>query len=138
MLEMQLEGKVIYIVEDDAMNRAVIKTILERNGATVHFDKWGQDTIEKMLQLEHIDLLLMDLMLPRGMTGYQVFEHVQEESTLKDIPAIVVSASDPALEMRKARDKGFKGFISKPIKGNSIIPALLKVMDGGEYWADDI
>ena len=134
---MLLENKTIFVVEDDPMNRAVMLTILQMNGATAHFDPWGSQTLDRIRKLGNIDLILMDLMLPRGNTGYKVFELLQAEDDLKNIPVVIVSASDPALEMRKAKAMGFMGFISKPIN-NRIFPNLItSVLNGQEVWAED-
>ncbi len=134
---MLLDNKTIFVVEDDPMNRAVMLTILQMNGATAHFDPWGAQTIDRIRKIGNVNLILMDLMLPRGNTGYKVFELLQAEDDLKDIPVVIVSASDPALEMRKAHRMGFKGFISKPINSQSFPQLLVNIMNGEEVWADD-
>lgn len=134
---MILKEKNVFVIEDDPMNRAVMLTILQTNGATAQFDPWGDKTIDKIKALGSVDLILMDLMLPRGNSGYKVFEELQQQPDLKDIPVVIVSASDPELEIRKARELGFKGFISKPVNHNTLPKLLNKVIDGQEVWADD-
>jgi len=134
---MLLSNKTIFVIEDDPMNRAVILTLLQTNGATVHFDPWGNQTLDRIRKMGHVDLILTDLMLPRGNSGYKVFEQLQAEDDLKNIPVVIVSASDPALEMRKAQAMGFMGFISKPINNRSFPHLLISVLDGKEVWGDD-
>jgi two-component system cell cycle response regulator DivK len=134
---MLLKDKHIYIVEDDSRNRAVMLTILQQQGAKTSFDQWGQQTIERIKSHEKVDLILMDLMLPRGVTGYDVFAHLQEDVTLASIPVVVVSASDPALEMNKARKLGFSGFISKPIQYQSFAQTIAMVLEGKQVWIDE-
>jgi two-component system cell cycle response regulator DivK len=134
---MLLTDKHIYIVEDDSRNRAVMLTILQQNGAKTSFDLWGQQTIERIKSHEKVDLILMDLMLPRGVTGYDVFAQLQEDAALASIPVVVVSASDPALEMNKARKLGFSGFISKPIQYQSFAQTIATVLEGKQVWVDE-
>lgn len=134
---MILKGKHIFVVEDDRNNMAVMMTILQQAGAMVHADRWGKHTVDVIQKLDGIDLILMDLMLPRGVTGYDVFANLQKTPELCNIPTVIVSASDPVLEMRKARDMGFAGFISKPIDYRTFARLLAKVFDGQEVWADD-
>src|SRR5687767_8847836 len=112
---MLLTGKTIFVVEDDVRNRAVMMTLMQTQGAKTHFDKWGSHTIEAIRKLGQVDLIIMDLMLPHGITGYDVYEQLQAAADLADIPVVIVSASDPNIEMKKARAQGFRGFISKPI-----------------------
>jgi two-component system, cell cycle response regulator DivK len=134
---MLLRNKHIYIVEDDSRNRAVMLTILQQNGAKTSFDQWGQQTLERIKSHDKIDLILMDLMLPRGVTGYDVFAQLQADKELAGIPAVVVSASDPAIEMNKARKLGFRGYISKPIQYQSFAQVIATILEGQPVWMDE-
>ena len=134
---MLLKNKHIFIVEDDPTNRAVISTILKRNGAMVSFDHWGDTTISKMRETSDIDLILLDLMLPRQVSGYDVFDAFRKIPELQKIPVVAVTASDPDGEMNKARQKGLNGYISKPINRRRFPQQVKAVLDGEEVWGDD-
>ena len=129
---MLLKDKHIFIVEDDPRNRAVLITILQRQGALTHFDQWGIQTIDRIKEFQQIDLILLDLMLPRGVSGYDVYDQLQAEPTLAHIPVVIVSASDPALEMNKARKRGLQGYISKPINHLTFAQSIASLLDGNE------
>jgi DNA-binding response OmpR family regulator len=62
-----------------------------------------------------IDLILLDLAFPRGLSGYDIYDDIQAIQELKAIPIVVVTAADLSVEMPKARQKGLNGFISKPL-----------------------
>lgn len=132
-----LAGKRIFIIEDDVYNRAVMLTALQQSGAKTFFDPWGDDTIDRMKRAGHIDLILMDLMLPRGRTGYDVFQQLQTVPELTHIPVVVVSASDPALEMKKAHAMGFFGYIAKPINYVTFVRMIDRILDGQAIWGDE-
>lgn len=130
-----LEGKSIFMVEDDPTNLAVIRVILQNAGATVPFDSWGDMTLKKMVgYYEKIDLILLDIMLPNGRSGYEVFDAIKAEPTLNNIPIVAVTASDPDLEMPKVKAKGFSGYISKPIDRHQLPLDLEKVLNGEPIW----
>ncbi len=133
-----LDNKNIFVIEDDATNLAIVSSILRRNGATLVYDRWGLQTITKMTRLAHIDLILLDLMLPNDISGYDVYAEIQTQSVLKDIPVVVVSASDPNLEMAKAKSLGIKGFISKPIHRKTFPKYLARILNGEEVWDADL
>ena len=135
---MLLKGKHIFVIEDNVSNRAVILTLLQQHGAITHFDQWGTHTIDQLRQLDHVDLILMDLMLPRGVSGYDVFDRLQQVPELATIPVVIVSASDPGAEMTKARERGFMGFITKPINHHTFPHRIASVIQGQQVWADDI
>lgn len=133
---MLLDGKRIFVVEDDSSNLAIIRTILLRHGASAPFDVWGSGTIETIRNSLPIDLILLDLALPRGISGYDIFDDLRNYPDLSHIPVVIVTAADPSTEMVKARQKGVNGFISKPIKYNTFAESLVKVLDGETVWDD--
>jgi CheY-like chemotaxis protein len=132
---MLLQGKRIFVVEDDPMNLAVIRTILHRAGATVPYDHWGDTTLDRMMSYPFkLDMILLDLMLPHKVSGYDIFDAIQEIPELQGIPIVAVTASDPDVEMKKARDKGFKGYISKPLDRVRFPQHIASILNGQEIW----
>lgn len=133
-----LENKTIFVVEDDAANLAIISTLIRHHGGTVAYDRWGHDTIKRMKRRQQIDLILLDLMFPGDVTGYDIFDSIQLEETLCEIPVIAVTASDPDIEIPKVKAKGFKGFIPKPLHRHTFAQQLATVLDGEEVWIDEL
>jgi len=130
---MPLTAKHIFIVEDNVGNRSIMLTILQMAGAKTSFDQWGRQTVERLQKAGDVDMILMDLMLPNGLTGYDVFDQIKAIPELSNIPVVIVSASDPNVEMKKARAKGFQGFIPKPISYNFPI-TLAAILAGQQIW----
>ncbi|MBN1811650.1 MAG: response regulator [Anaerolineae bacterium] len=56
----------------------------------------GQQALD-MLRRRQPDVMLLDLMMP-GMDGFQVLREKNQDPSIKDIPAIVISAKDPSGE----------------------------------------
>jgi CheY-like chemotaxis protein len=133
---MLLRYKRIFVVEDDINNLKIISMALHRHGATVMYDRWGKNTPIIMAAQKPIDLVLLDLMLPGNMSGYDVYEQLQQNPQLKDIPVAVVTASDPGIEMKKAREKGMKGFLTKPIDLTNFPVAIAKILEGTPVWGE--
>lgn len=132
---MLLEGKRIFIVEDNLANRAIEQMILERNGAETAIERYGTDTIDKLQAFAPVDIIVMDLMLPNGVSGFDVADQIRREMPdLKAVPIVAVSASDPAESMPMARAKGFAGFISKPIDFDSFPQQIARLLDGEHIW----
>lgn len=133
-----LESKIIFVVEDDAANLAIISTLIRHHGGTVVYDRWGHQTIQRMKRLAQIDLILLDLMFPNSVTGYDIYDQIQATEGLQDIPAIAVTASDPDVEAPKVKAKGFKGFIQKPLHRHTFAQQLALVLEGQEVWLDEM
>jgi adenylate cyclase len=132
---MLLTGKRVFIVEDNAGNLAVMQTILKLEGATIFFERWGRDTYQRLLTAMPVDIILLDLMLPDGISGYDVFDTIRTFPALTAIPVVMVSAADPDLEMGKARQKGLQGYISKPIRAASFGRHIANAIGGKQVWA---
>lgn len=134
---MNLTGKHIFIVEDNVQNSVIMKVLLEASGAKVSQDRFGTNTIVRMKEAGQIDLVILDLMLAGGRSGYDVFDDMHADPELANTPVVIVSASDPAIEMKKARQKGLQGFISKPIQNHTFSRNIASVLRGDEVWDDE-
>lgn len=130
----ELAGKRIFIVEDDLMNMAVNSAALRRSGATIIQDPLNINTIDKLTVQLPIDVILLDLMLRHNMNGYDIYDAIKANPQLKHIPVIAVSAADPHIEIPKAKEKGFSGFIGKPIKPHWFAEQIHSCMTGTAVW----
>ncbi|MBN1313807.1 MAG: response regulator [Anaerolineae bacterium] len=130
-----LDGKHIFVLEDDVTNLAIITSILRRHGAIVYFDVWGATTLAQMMALPKIDIILLDLMLQRTkLSGYDIFEQIQTEPRLEEIPVLLVTAADADVELPVARKKGFSGYIAKPINREVFGQQVADALDGKDVW----
>lgn len=128
-----LKGKRVFYIEDDNRNRAIVQMMLEQAGATVSFDSRGSNFLPKLCAFAP-DLILTDLRLPGKVTGYDVFDAIRECPELASIPVVALSASDPEVEIPKAKTKGLSGFISKPIDIRFFATQLASVLNGDVIW----
>jgi CheY-like chemotaxis protein len=133
---MILGEKRIFIVEDDHLNLLVITNLLRQHGAAVLMDLWGKATLNSLRAAMPIDVILMDLMLPHQISGYDVSAKIRAVPELASIPIIIVTAADPDVEMIKARKMGLNGFLSKPINQSLFPQCIAAVIDGQQVWGE--
>jgi len=131
---MTLKNKRIFIVEDDLRNKAIAQTLLEHAGATTAFDRWGLDTVTKLLAFEPIDIILLDLMLPRGASGYNIIKEIRAHKAFARVPIIAVSAADASEAIPLAQKAGFSGFIAKPIDFQKFSTQIAQILNGDIIW----
>ena len=131
-----LKNARIFIVEDNAGNLTIASIYLENQGAKIKFERRGANTPQVILKELPIDLILTDLMLPKGVSGFDIFDQIRQVPELKHIPVAAISAADPDIAMPIARSKGFAGFISKPITP-LIIQHVADLLDGKQVWIGD-
>ncbi len=131
---MLLKGKHVFIVEDDPQNRVVFQMALILHGARVDFERWGKDTLKILIGIGPVDVIILDLMLYNGVSGYDVFDEIREVEQFKSVPIIAVSAIDPSVALPETRRRGFSGFIAKPIDIDMFPAQIAKVLTGEKVW----
>ncbi len=129
---MLLKNKRILVVEDNIINRVTYQIALMRSGAFVEFDKWGPEAIKLLKMGRKFDLIILDLMLPRGESGYHIFEEIKASS--QNVPIIAISAAEPSEAMARCRELGFDGYIAKPIDEEQFPGQLERVLAGEDVW----
>jgi two-component system cell cycle response regulator DivK len=129
-----LKGKRIALIEDNVTNLAVFATALRKQGVAVIQDAWNTQTTEFLLQHLPIDLIVLDIMLRKGVSGYDVFDEWQTHPELSQIPVVAVSSLDAESEIPKAQAKGFAGFISKPIHAMKFPEQIEACLKGEKVW----
>ncbi len=105
--------KKILIVEDNAMNRALLMAILKPEGYELLTAENGQIGVD-MAARELPDLILMDVMLP-VMNGYDATRKIKANPATRHIPIVAVTANAVPTERDRALDAGCDGYITKPV-----------------------
>lgn len=131
---MDLEFKRIFIVEDNVFNRFVYQYTLESAGARVEYDRHGRSTVSLLHSFEQFDLIILDLMLPFGRSGYSLFGEIRALPAYSTTPIIAISATEPGLAIPKLQELGFSGFIPKPIREDIFVRQILQVLNGEPIW----
>ena len=103
----------ILIVEDSALNRKLVQTLLRPHGYRLLIAVDGQEAIE-IATREHPDLILMDMQLPK-VSGYDATQTLKTQPETADIPIVALTAHAMAEECEHALSIGCDGYITKPI-----------------------
>ena len=107
------EQQLILVVEDNASNQLLVRSVLEPAGYRIEVVSTANQTLEH-LKTSKPALILMDVELP-GKDGLSLTRLLKSMSTTTQIP-IVAMTSHTSLQWRQdALEAGCVGFISKPI-----------------------
>ena len=112
----------ILLVEDNELNRDMLSRRLERRGYEVDVARDGKEGLS-MAGAYSPDLILLDLSLPE-MDGYEVLRHLRQDSRMKGIPVIALTAHALVTDRGHALAAGFDDYDIKPIE----LPRLLQKM----------
>ncbi|MDD3534809.1 MAG: response regulator [Candidatus Cloacimonetes bacterium] len=113
----------IYVLDDDAINLKLIKTVLNQAGFTNQTLFTNGKEMMEVIGLNPPDLLLLDIMMP-GVSGYDVLEWIKQDSTLSYIPVIMITAAslDDNMEpLARSFELGAMDFISKPFSNLELV-----------------
>ena len=110
--------KHILVCDDIVDNSLLLQLVLVAAGYTVDVAYSGKAALEK-IELKIPDLLLLDFMMP-GMNGYQVIQHIKQESPQYFFPIILMSAHSPS-DIGRECLAIIDGFISKPLEIDNLI-----------------
>ena len=92
--------KKIFIVEDDKGIQDTYKRKLVPLGFTV-FQAFDGKQLMENVRLEKPDLILLDIMLPGGMNGFDVLEQMKKDPELSSIPVLVFTNLEGEMETAK-------------------------------------
>jgi class 3 adenylate cyclase len=117
-----LRGRVL-VVDDDEVNRDVLSRRVQSQGADVAVVASGRQALE-VLRSESFDAVLLDVMMPE-MNGYAVLREMKSDTSLRDIPVIMISALDEVESTVRCIQLGAEDYLMKPFD-----PTLLRARLG--------
>ncbi len=99
----------VLVVEDEKELREMMREVLELNGYAVVTAVEGQAALEAIERIEHLCLVLLDLLMP-GMNGWDFFREIRARSKFAAVP-IIVHSSAPA-----GAPQGATRVLAKPVE----------------------
>ncbi len=113
----------ILIAEDNLVNQKVIVHILKRLGYEADLVSNGLEVFEAMANKTY-DVILMDVQMPK-MDGQTAAKKISQEWHPLERPYIIaMTANALAGDRERYLASGMDGYISKPVKINSLVEAL--------------
>lgn len=114
----------ILIVDDEPKLVRLAQELLTATGFTTLSASSGRQGVE-MVALEQPDLILLDIMLPGELDGYQVAERVRQFSS---IPIIMLTAKDQQIDLLRGFDVGADDYVIKPFDAKELLARIRAVL----------
>jgi CheY-like chemotaxis protein len=117
----------ILFIEDDPMNRRVVRDMLDVAGATMSEAELAEEGLRKIDE-EDFDVILVDLRMP-GMDGITAIAHIRARTDYKaNLPVIVVTA-DTAVDLReRCIAAGADDVLFKPVAMDALFDTIGRVL----------
>lgn len=114
----------ILVVDDEPRVARLVSEVLTAVGYQVVVAVNGKAAIEKVA-LEQPDLVLLDILLPPGIDGYQVCARIREFS---DVPVIMLTAKARDADILAGFDAGADDYLSKPFNAKELVARVKAVL----------
>ncbi|EGW38736.1 ABC transporter substrate binding protein [Desulfosporosinus sp. OT] len=108
-----LQSFKVLAVDDEATNLRVLKSLLTGDGYKVLTASSGIEAIEIIKDHDDIDLVLMDVMMPK-MSGYEACRKIREDYSLYDLPLLILTVRNTLEDITVGFEAGANDFVSKP------------------------
>jgi two-component system, OmpR family, response regulator QseB len=117
----------ILFIEDDPMNRRVVKDMLDVAGATMAEAAWAEEGLAR-IDAERFDVILVDLRMP-GTDGFETIRRIRARDDEKaELPIIVVTA-DAAVDLReRCLALGADDVLFKPVAMDALFDSIGRVL----------
>ncbi len=110
----------ILIVDDVLDNVEVLIRILNREGYEISIAQDGASALQKVANNKP-DLILLDVMMPGGLDGFEVCERLKQDPETADIPVIFVTALANTVYIIRGFEVGAVDFITKPFRAKEVM-----------------
>ena len=118
----------ILVVDDNAMNLTVFKSLLKRTKMNIVTADSGKRCLE-LVKKEHFHIIFMDHMMPE-MDGIETLHEIQKLSDFpnEDTPVIILTANALSGARESYLKEGFVDFLTKPIDGDLLEQTIVNFL----------
>lgn len=121
----------VLVADDEPHIGRIIKMKLEHGPFRVSLAYDGQEALDFVLGEDHVDLAVLDLMMPR-LSGLDVLRRIREEERLNSLPCIILTAGGDAKHERDALELGATQFITKPFSPKKLYALVARLTGSPE------
>jgi two-component system, cell cycle response regulator DivK len=116
----------VLIAEDNAVNRELLRELLEIRGYTVEEACDGEEAL-RMVRESQPDILLLDIGMPL-LDGFAVVSKIRENPRLASLLVVAVTAYAMQGDQEKILSSGFNGYLSKPVNARVLTEELERLL----------
>lgn len=110
----------VLIIDDELETLQQLKSLLAVRHFRVFTATSGPEALKLLKREEHMDLILLDLLMPR-MSGYEVCRELRKHFTAEQLPVLMMTARDHDSQLQEALRIGANDFVTKPISNSQLM-----------------
>ena len=114
----------VVLADDDAANRMVLGSLLEKSGITVTAVENGRMALDVVTH-KHVDLFLLDINMPE-MDGLQTARAIRAlPNANSDLPLVAITSDVSPKRLVEMRNAGFDVCMEKPVRRDNLFRVIL-------------
>jgi CheY-like chemotaxis protein len=119
--------KKVVIVDDQVEVRDLVEVTLRSGDYQVFQAESGEKAIE-IARAEKADLIIMDIMMPGGMNGFEAAHALKNDPETKDCPIIMLTAKGQKADRQKGLEAGADHYFIKPFSPLELIKKTEEIL----------
>ncbi len=116
----------ILVIDDSGVIRRTVKDMLPAGNFEVLEAKDGVEGLN-LIRQQHPNLIMLDFILPK-VSGWEVFQQIQVQPELQQIPLVVMSGRKEEVTQKISEPFEYFEFIEKPFDKKVLIAAIKSAM----------
>jgi two-component system cell cycle response regulator DivK len=121
-----MSAKTILYVEDNEMNRQIVRDLLKRTTYQLVEAHDGEAGVAKALEILP-DLILMDIQLPK-ISGLDATRKLRAEAATAGTPIIAITSFALSGDEQKAKEAGATAYLAKPYSPRDLLALIRKIL----------
>ena len=129
----QLAGLRALVVDDNRVNRMVVREIIAAKGIDVAEADSGAQALGELESARRaglpFDLMILDCRMP-VMDGFEVVQHVRHGADHDDTVVLMLTSDDLKIQIPRVRELGLDAYIVKPVRRVELLAAITTALAG--------
>ena len=128
--------KKILIVDDQATIRQLLEISLKTKDRNILLAASGEEALE-IARGKKPDLVIMDLMMPGGMDGFETIERLRNDVGIADCPVMILTAKDQQAERKRAAEMKVDDYLAKPFRLEDLFSRVTHLLASRRTWNEN-
>lgn len=127
-----IEQALIFVVDDDEVNRELVKAQLQNAGYQVECFGGGHPLLERLTSTQP-DLILLDLMMPM-ISGLEVCQRIRQHHDSYELPVMMLTARYQVSDIVDSLSAGANDYLIKPYHEKELLARVYSQLSARHFW----